>query len=146
MIPCYLVLLITSLPSGSDYQERNWLQDNKNKSLSTDSVHQENSMSVIPTWTQLTLNCRVDRSHLYHMSWFCSFSCFLGMLLKYKFSLKHLSSVRKPLEAMYIALLGYSVASWKWGKAQQRICYIYSNWKYITIFNDWWGEITLSVF
>lgn len=143
MFPCYLVLLITSLPSGSDYQERNWLQDNKNKSLSADSVLQENSMSVIPTWTHLTLNCSVDRSHLYHMSWFCSFFSFLEMLLKYKFSLKYLSSSRKQLEAMSIALLGYSVASWIRGKAQQRICTVTE--KYITIFGHWWWEITVLV-
>lgn len=59
-IPCYLPLLIRSLPSGSDYQERNRLRDNKNKFLSLKIMFTKKSLlSVIPGRTRLIITVDV---------------------------------------------------------------------------------------
>lgn len=85
VILCYLLLLIRTLPSGSDYHGRNWARDNKNKFLWQRKSSCLSFLDVHNTHIQLQ---NVDRSHIHHMSGFYCLSCCPGISLKYKSTLK----------------------------------------------------------
>lgn len=138
------MLLIRSLPSGSDYQERNWLQDNKNKFLSTDNAHQEKIKSIVPTRTQLAFSFSVDRSHFYHMFYVLLILQLPQDIVEVKIQPETLWNTKAVLEkSWWRCTLQSWVSQYKAkykGKAQQWIC-ICSNWRYITIFKHKWWEI-----